>query len=197
MCVIKYNNTYKLLLIRYIKDLISILIKNNLICCFFSEISSNIYLTFFYLIVLNKSSIFTKNTLMQKQRISLKQATTIQKSVAPRQRISLNSVNSVNADIAEVEAVQKFDINVTERTFMIKFGTQQFGVVKHDNLSRFENLQRSCETKDQKSIASVLTIMKTYLKAGISFEKLKERLSKNDALFSPSIKVFINRINKV
>jgi len=194
MCVIKYNNTYKLLLIRYIKDLISILIKNNLICCFFSEISSNIYLTFFYLIVLNKSSIFTKNTLMQKQRISLKQATTIQKSVAPRQRISLNSVN---ADIAEVEAVQKFDINVTERTFMIKFGTQQFGVVKHDNLSRFENLQRSCETKDQKSIASVLTIMKTYLKAGISFEKLKERLSKNDALFSPSIKVFINRINKV
>lgn len=146
------------------------------------------------MIVLNKSSIFTKNTLMQKQRISLKQATTIQKSVAPRQRISLNSVN---ADIAEVEVVQKFDINVTERTFMIKFGTQQFGVVKHDNLSRFENLQRSCETKDQKSIASVLTIMKTYLKAGMSFEKLKERLSKNDALFSPSIKVFINRINKV
>jgi hypothetical protein len=92
---------------------------------------------------------------------------------------------------------QKFDINVTERTFMIKFGTQQFGVVKHDNLSRFENLQRSCETKDQKSIASVLTIMKTYLKAGMTFEQLQARLSKNDALFSPSIKVFINRINKV
>lgn len=133
---------------------------------------------------------------MQRQRISLKQATApTVKSTEPRKRIALASVSAEATEVAEI--VQKFEITATERTFLVKFGQQQFGVVKHDALNRFENLQRNCESKEQKSIANVITIMKTYLRAGLSFEQLKERLSKNDALFAPSIKVFINRINKV
>ena len=133
---------------------------------------------------------------MKKQRISLKQATTNAKSVVVKQRsrISLSAVSESTE--TESEPVQKFEITASERTFLIKFGTQQFGVVKHDALNRFENLQRNCESKEQKAIANVITIMKTYLKAGMSFEQLQSRMSKNDALFAPSIKVFINRINK-
>jgi hypothetical protein len=132
--------------------------------------------------------------MQQRQRISLKQAIApTPKTTAPPKRIALASVG---AEVVEPET-QRFEITATERTFLIKFGQQQFGVVKHDALNRFENLQRNCDTKEQKSIANVITIMKTYLKAGMSFNALKERLSKNDALFAPSIKVFINRINKV
>jgi hypothetical protein len=133
---------------------------------------------------------------MQRQRISLTQATApTTKSVvtAPRKRISLSAVTE-NAEI--VESVQKFEITATERTFLIKFGSQQFGVVKHDNIARYENLQRNCDSKEQKAIAGVINIMKTYLKAGMSFEQLKERMSRNESLFAPSIKVFTNRINK-
>jgi hypothetical protein len=130
---------------------------------------------------------------MQKQRISLKKATAppTKSVIAPKQRISLSTVN---AEIAE--PIEKFQISATERTFLVKFGHQQFGVVKHDTVNRFENLQRNCEPKDNKIIAEVIGIMKTYLKAGIGFTALKERMSKNDALFAPTIKVFINRINK-
>lgn len=132
---------------------------------------------------------------MQRQRISLKQATApAAKTTAPRKRIALASVSADTTEVAE--PVQKFFIEPTERTFLVKFGSQQFGVVKHDALNRFENLQRNCESKEQKSIANVITIMKTYLKAGMSFEQLQARMSKNDSLFAPSIKVFINRINK-
>ena len=133
---------------------------------------------------------------MQKQRISLKEATAPKKSVVatPRKRIALATLTD-NTE-TESEPVQKFSIDYTERTFLIRFGTQQFGVVKHDTVNRFENQMRNCESKEQKNIASVITIMKTYLKAGMSFEQLQARMSKNDALFAPSVKVFINRINK-
>lgn len=132
---------------------------------------------------------------MQKQRISLKEATAPSKrsvSTEPRKRMSLSSVG---AEVVEPET-QRFEITATERTFLIKFGQQQFGVVKHETIGRFENLQRNCESKSQKEIANVIQIMKTYLKAGMSFNALKERLSRNESTFAPSIKVFTNRINK-
>lgn len=132
---------------------------------------------------------------MQRQRISLKEATAPSKrsvSTEPRKRMSLSSVG---AEVVEPET-QRFEITATERTFLIKFGSQQFGVVKHETVNRFENLQRNCDSKEQKNIVTLLGVMKTYLKAGMSFEQLQARMSKNDSLFAPSIKVFINRINK-
>ena len=133
--------------------------------------------------------------MQQRQRISLKQAIAPAptKKTVPPKRIALASVG---VEVVETET-QRFEITTTERTFLINFGQQQFGVLKHDSLNRFENIQRNCDAKEQKNIVLLLGVMKTYLRAGMSFNALKERLSKNNSLFAPSIKVFINRINKV
>lgn len=125
----------------------------------------------------------------------------MQKSAtAPKQKATTTVLAkrppSAAAETEVSEPVQKFFIEPTERTFIVKFNTQQFGVVKHEMLNRFENIQRGCESKDNKHIADILTVMKTYLRAGMSFAQLKERMSKNEALFAPTIKVFLNRINK-
>jgi len=128
------------------------------------------------------------------RRIKLSEVNKVpQTSTTPRKRVSLSSINNETEAIAPE---QKFFIDFTERSFFVKFGHQQFGVMKHDGLARFENQLRNCESSSQKEIVAALAVMKTYLKAGMGFDTLKKRMSANDALFAPTLKVFVNKLNK-
>ena len=94
-----------------------------------------------------------------------------------------------------VEQTQQFFATHTEKTVMIKFGNQSFGIKKDNGLER---LMRGTAPKDNENIIKILDFLKSLMKKNVSFETICKRLNdtQTDGNYSQSIRTYYNALNK-
>ena len=94
-----------------------------------------------------------------------------------------------------VELTQQFFATYTEKTVMIKFGNQSFGIKKDNGLER---LMRGTAPKDNENIIKILDFIKSLMKNNVSFEAICKRLNDTQTVdnFSQSIRTYYNALNK-
>ena len=94
-----------------------------------------------------------------------------------------------------VELTQQFFATYTDKTVMIKFGQQSFGIKKDNGLER---LMRGTAPKDNENIIKILDCIKSLMKNNVSFETICKRLNdtQTDENFSQSIRTYYNALNK-
>lgn len=89
------------------------------------------------------------------------------------------------------EPTKKFNITFSDTSVSISFDNTSFGVKCKD---KTESFMKNTTTKDNENITKILHIIKTYMKGGISFAKIADRLQKGE--YATSIKVFLNTLSK-
>lgn len=92
---------------------------------------------------------------------------------------------------------QKFLATHSERGITITFGNMKFGVMQGESKSALENFMRGSDAKDTQKIQGIVSIVKTYMKANISYETICKRL--NDSQldnFSQTLQTYLNAISK-
>ncbi len=93
---------------------------------------------------------------------------------------------------------QRFLATHSEKSTTVKFGNMQFGAMRGEAGGSLESFMRGNENKDTAKIQSIIAIIKTYMKGGIAYDKICERLNKTqtEGAYAQTLQVYLNHVSK-